>query len=120
MRPSNIPWLRFPCSTCEPRPISPQLVVPGPLLATTANIASKLKDKLAYAIIWVLTADAVDDHVDAGSASVEPAAVRLLSPICTSWVRTAFVVSLGSGLRLIGLYCDNEGRAALAVENRAG
>jgi hypothetical protein len=40
------------------------------------NPASKLKDKLAYAIIWILTADAVGDHVDAGFASVEPAAVR--------------------------------------------
>jgi hypothetical protein len=64
------------------------------------NAASKLKDWLAYAIIWILTADAVGDHVDAGSAGVEPAAVRLSSLVCTSWVRRAFVVSLGSGLIL--------------------
>jgi hypothetical protein len=57
-------------------------------------------DKLAYATIWILTAGTVGDHVGAGTAGVEPAAVRLPSPICTSCVRRAFVVSLGSGLRM--------------------
>jgi hypothetical protein len=57
-------------------------------------------DKLAYAIIWILTATTVGDHVDDGSSGVDPAAVKLPSPICTSCVRRAFVVSLGSGLRI--------------------
>jgi hypothetical protein len=70
------------------------------LPSTTANTASKLKDKLVYVIIWVLTADVVGSHVDsdAGSTGVVPAAVML-----SSWVRRAFVV-VGTE---IGLHCDN-------------
>lgn len=57
-------------------------------------------DKLAYAIVWIHRVGAVGNHVDAGSTGVEPAAVRLPRPIYTSCARRAFVVSLGSGLRL--------------------
>jgi hypothetical protein len=43
-------------------------------------------------------ADAAGDNVD--SVGMEPAAVRLPNPMCTSWFRRAFVLSLGLGLRL--------------------
>jgi hypothetical protein len=57
-------------------------------------------DKLAYATMWILRSGALGNHVDVESTAVVPAAVKLPSPICTSWVRRAFVVLLGSGLRL--------------------
>jgi hypothetical protein len=74
----------------------------------------ELRYKLAHAIAWILRDVLVADHVDAGVAGIETA-VMLPSPICMSCTRSAFVLSMGFGMRLICIATIND---VLTAEKR--